>query len=185
MTARNGATDLHRFDTTRSRRKGPAVSAFNAGFGGATEAPSVVPGDVSADAGAHYGELSVRAVNVLKLLAAEITGDSPPPGKWIPSNTLLRKITANRLSTARNCGPQTAGEIIQWAQSRGVTIQPLFHVRKSLAEMWQDLNTRFMAGEFSKAEVAEALERSVRRKSTKIPIAVQKIFLRLLSTVGE
>jgi hypothetical protein len=185
MTARNGATGLRPVETAGSRGKGAPVSTFNAGFGRPTEAPSVVPGDVSVDAGADCCGLSVRAVNVLKLLAAEMTGDSPPQGKWIPSNALLREITADRLLTARNCGSQTADEIIQWARSRGVTIQPLFHTGKSLSEMWQELNTKFRAGEFSKAEIAEALERSVRRKSTKIPITVQKILLKLLSTVGE
>ena len=57
--------------------------------------------------------LSSRALNVLKLLAPELTGETPPKGKWTPTNALLQKLTMKRLSTARNCGPQTADEIIQ------------------------------------------------------------------------
>lgn len=185
MTARNGVTELHPFETTRSRGKGASPPVFDAGFDRTTKAPSAVPSDGSAVATTYSRGLSVRAVNVLKLLAAEMTGDSPPRENWTPPNALLREITAKRLLTARNCGHQTTHEIIQWARSRGVTIQPLLHSGKSLSEMWRDLNTKFMAGEFTKAELAEALERSVRRKSTKIPLTVQKLLLRLLSTAGE
>ena len=60
---------------------------------------------------------SVRAVNVLKLLAPEIIGETPPGGHWTPPNALLQKITINTLATARNCGPQTRSEIIAWAAS--------------------------------------------------------------------
>jgi hypothetical protein len=185
MTARNGATDLHRYESTRSNEKSVSVPTVEIGFGTTTEAPSVVPSDVSTGASVHRCELSVRATNVLKLLAAEMTGKSPPRENWIPSNALLRDVTAKRLLTARNCGPQTTDEIIQWAESRGVTIQPLFHAGKSLSETWQDLDTRFMAGKLTKAEIAEALEKSVRRRSTTIPTAVQKILLKLLTKVGE
>jgi len=182
MTASNGAADLHRYGTTRSREKGAPVSAANTRFGKTAGAPSVVPSGTATVSSAHPRGLSVRAMNVLKLLAAEITGKSPPREMWTPSNALLRRLTAQQLTTARNCGPQTANEIIQWAGSRGVAIQPLLHTGKSLSEMWQDLNTRFMAGELAKAEVAQALEKSVRRKSSTIPVAVQKILLTLLST---
>jgi hypothetical protein len=184
MTARNGAADLHRYETTRSREKGATVSAANIRFGRTAAAPSVVPSDIAIAkvSSAHPCGLSVRAMNVLKLLAAEITGKSPAREMWTPSNALLRRLTAQQLLTARNCGPQTAGEIIRWAASRGVAIQPLFHSGKSLSEMWQDMNKRFMAGELAKAEVAQALEKSVRRKSSTIPVAVQKILLTLLST---
>jgi hypothetical protein len=185
MTARNGATELHPFEATRSCEKGASLPAVDVSFGRTSEAPSMVPSDGSAVTSLYSCGLSVRAVNVLKLLAAEITGDSPPRENWSPPNTLLRKLTAKRLLTARNCGPQTTDEIIQWAKSRGITIQPLFHTGKSLSDVWQDLSTKFVAGEFPKAEVAEALERSVRRKSTKIPILVQKILLKFLSTAGE
>jgi hypothetical protein len=37
----------------------------------------------------------------------------------------------------------------------------------------------------SKTELAEALEKSVRRKSTKIPVAVQQILLKCLRRLGE
>jgi hypothetical protein len=185
MTARNSATDLRPYETTPSREKSVSASAVDIRFGRTAEAPSVVPSDVSTVASAHSCGLSVRATNVLKLLAAEMTGKIPPRENWTPPNALLREVTAKRLLTARNCGPQTTVEIIQWAESRGVTIQPLFHSGKSLSEMWQDLNTRFMAGKLTKAEIAEALEKSVRRRSTTIPTAVQKILLKLLTTVSE
>jgi hypothetical protein len=47
------------------------------------------------------------------------------------------------------------------------------------------MSARFTAGELTKAELAEALEKSVRRKSTKIPVAVQQILLKYLSRFGE
>ncbi len=90
-----------------------------------------------------------------------------------------------RLSIARNCGPRTTDEIIRWAEARGVTIQPLFHAGKSLSETWRDLSARFAAGDLTKAELAGALEKSVRRKSTKIPVAVQQILLKYLSRLGD
>jgi hypothetical protein len=182
MTARNGAADLHPYGTTRSREA--ASVSVDTRFG-ETEAPSGVPGDISTVASAPCCGLSVRATNVLKLLAVEITGKTPPREAWTPSNALLREVTAKHLLTARNCGPRTAGEIIQWAGSRGVAIQPLFHTGKSLSETWRAVNTRFMAGDLAKAEVVEALEKSVRRKSKTIPIAVQKILLKLLHTINE
>ena len=90
-----------------------------------------------------------------------------------------------RLSIARNCGPRTTDEIIRWAEARGVTIQPVFHAGKSLSETWRDLSARFAAGDLTKAELAEALEKSVRRKSTKIPVAVQQILLKYLRRLGD
>jgi hypothetical protein len=185
MIARNGANRLYRYEMTHSCEKVALASAADAHFGGTAGSPAVVPSDISAVSNAHPCGLSVRAVNVLKLLAAEITGKSPPRDNWTPSNALLRQLTAQQLLTARNCGPQTANEIIRWAASRGIAIKPLLHSGKSLSEMWQDLNTRFMAGELAKAEVAQALEKSVRRKSSTIPVAVQKILLMLLSTGGK
>jgi hypothetical protein len=47
--------------------------------------------------------------------------------------------------------------------------------------MWRDLDARFAAGELTDAELAQALGKSVRRKSTKIPLNVQRILLELLS----
>ncbi len=130
-------------------------------------------------------QLSGRAINVLKMLANEIMGEVPPHDDWVPPEALLRSITVERLSIARNCGPRTTDEIIRWAEARGVTIQPVFHVGKSLSETWRELSVRFAAGDLSKAELAEALEKSVRRKSTKIPVAVQQILLKYLKRLGD
>ena len=129
--------------------------------------------------------LSGRAINVLKMLADEIMGDVPTCDDWVPPESLLRTITVERLSIARNCGPRTTDEIIRWAEARGVTIQPVFHAGKSLSETWRDLSARFAAGDLTKAELAEALEKSVRRKSTKIPVPVQQILLKYLSRLAE
>jgi hypothetical protein len=112
-------------------------------------------------------------------------GEIPPRDGWIPSNELLRKITVERLSIARNCGPRTVDEIVSWAEARGVTIQPRFHAGKSLSETWRDLGARFASGQLTKAELAEALEKSVRRKSTKVPVAIQRILLKYLSRMAD
>ncbi len=135
--------------------------------------------------GAGEPPLSGRALNVLKMLADELMGEVPPRDDWVPPESLLRRITVERLSIARNCGPRTTDEIIRWAEARGVTIQPVFHAGKSLSETWRDLSARFAAGDLTKAELAEALEKSVRRKSTKIPVAVQQILLKYLKRLGE
>lgn len=124
-------------------------------------------------------------MNVLKLLAPELTGETPPRGEWIPANAFLRKITMKRLLTARNCGPQTTEEIVKWAATRGVIIQPIYHAGKSLSAMWRELEVKFAAGKLTKVEITEALERSVRRKSTKIPLALQVILLSLISSSCE
>jgi hypothetical protein len=184
MTARRGAAAPDRDETT--------VSFEKTGFGSIVEAlpgatpPATFPArpDVTAFAPRPGRGLSNRALNVLKILAAELTGESPPRERWTPSSTLLRQITFKRLATARNCGPQTVGEIIRWAQSQGVTIQPPHHAGKSLAKTWKDLSAKFATGELTHAEIAEALEKSVRRKNTTIPIAVQKLLLQLLNTAG-
>jgi hypothetical protein len=184
MTARRGAA--------APDRDGTAASCEETGFGsivgalpGATP-PATFPArpDVRAFAPAPGRGLSNRALNVLKILAAELTGESPPRERWTPSSVLLRQITFKRLTTARNCGPQTVGEIIRWAQSQGVTIQPPHHAGKSLAETWKVLCARSATGELTHAEIAEALEKSVRRKNMSIPIAVQKLLLQLLNTAG-
>jgi hypothetical protein len=127
-------------------------------------------------------KLSARATNVLKLLAPEIIGTMPPRGHWTPPDALLRQITVKTLMTARNCGPRTLAEIVTWAQRNGVTIQPLCHAGKSLPQTWRELDAKFAAGNAVTAEIVEALERSVRRKNTRIPIAVQKALLATLST---
>jgi hypothetical protein len=136
----------------------------------------------AAAAPAKPAELSVRAENVLKELAVELTGETPPKGRWIPPHKLLRKLTFKHLLTARNCGPQTADEIIRWAESRGVVIQPPFHAGKSLTAIWRDLTVKCSKGEITKAEIAEALEKSARRKNTRIPVAFQAILLQILSS---
>lgn len=123
-------------------------------------------------------------MNVLKTLAAEITGECPAHEKWTPSIGLLRELSFKHLLNARNCGPRTTAEILRWAQSQGVTIQPLFHAGKSLSETWRDLSVKFTAGGLTHAEIAEALEKSVRRKSTTVPVSVQKILLHLLNAAN-
>lgn len=129
--------------------------------------------------------LSVRAENVLKELAVELTGETPPKGRWIPSGELLRRLSFRHLLTARNCGPQTTDEIVRWAESRGVVIQLPLHTGKSLSATWRDLIAKCSTGEFTKAEIAEALEKSARRKNTRIPVAFQSILLQILSSARE
>ncbi|WP_146687140.1 hypothetical protein [Bradyrhizobium canariense] len=150
----------------------------------AEDAASPARGGIATFGRAHSRGLSNRALNVLKMLAAEITGECATREQWIPSTALLREMTFKHLLTARNCGPRTTAEIVQWAQSQGVTIQPLLYAGKSLSETWRDLSAKFTAGELTHAEIAAALEKSVRRKSTTIPIAVQKILLHLLNTAN-
>jgi hypothetical protein len=150
--------------------------------------PGVAPpgsSDASIEQATSQGQLSVRAENVLKILAPELTGEAPPPGRWTPSDLLLQRLTYTHLSTARNCGPQTITEIVRWAQTRGKTIQRSFHAGKSLSVMWHDAIEKFSAGEISRAEIAEALEKSTRRKNTRVPVALQKILLQLIRTSSD
>lgn len=115
----------------------PMVYLVNTCFGLAHVVPAEQPDSIRrAEPGGECG-LSVRAINVLKILADEIMGETPPRDAWIPPEDLLRKITVERLSIARNCGPRTVEEIIRWAEARGVTIQPAFHAGKSLSETWR------------------------------------------------
>ena len=185
MSAGHGAVDPHRHKIAGTRETGAFVSAIDRHLRMTAETDSVVVNDVPTVVSAPPCGLSIRAMNVFKLLAAEITGECPPRERWTPSNALLRQVTVQRLLATRNRGPKTISEIIRWADSRGVAIQPLFHAGKSLSETWRDLNMKFTTGELTKAEVAEALEKSVRRRSSRIPIAVQKILLKLLNTVSE
>jgi hypothetical protein len=129
--------------------------------------------------------LSVRAQNVLKELAAELTGEQPPKGTWVPSRELLLALTAQRLMTARNCGPQTAREIVAWAQGSGVTIRPSFQAGKSLSEMWTRLIANAASGALTTADVVEALQKSIRRKSARIPIGFQIVLLKILLSSFE
>lgn len=131
------------------------------------------------------GGLSVRAVNVLKELAPELIGQDPPKGAWVPPDDLLRQLTARHLATARNCGPQTAREIIEWAQTRGVSIKLPLYGGKSLSEVWRSLTARASAGKLTRAEITEALEKSIRRKSVRIPVAFQIILLEILSSTYD
>ena len=125
-------------------------------------------------------ELSLRAENVLKMLALELTDDDPPQGRWTPPDLLLERLTYKHLSSARNCGPQTIDEIVRWAEKRGRVLQPPLRTGNSLSAMWDDIISRFSAGEISKIEVAEALENSTRRRNNRIPVAIQKILLQLI-----
>lgn len=161
------------------------VHIINTCFGLAQVVPARRPPEPAPIGRTDQPQLSGRAVNVLKMLADEIMGEVPPRDDWIPPESLLRRITVERLSIARNCGPRTTDEIIRWAEARGVTIQPVFHAGKSLSETWRDLSAKFADGDLTKAELAEALEKSVRRKSTKIPVAVQRILLNILGRLGD
>jgi hypothetical protein len=134
----------------------------------------------AAAAGERPAGLSIRAENVLKELAVELTGERPPKGRWVPSGELLQKLTFRHLLTARNCGPHTTDEIVKWAESRGVVINQPFHAGKSLSATWRDLIVRCSKGEFTKAEIVEALEKSARRRNTRIPVAFQIILLQML-----
>jgi hypothetical protein len=129
--------------------------------------------------------LSVRAQNVLKELAVELTDEQPPKGNWSPSRDLLRALTAERLATARNCGPHTMREIVDWAQGCGVTIKPVIPPGGSLSQMWAELITNASAGALTSAEIAGALQRSIRRKSVRIPIAFQVILVKILLSSFE
>jgi hypothetical protein len=125
-------------------------------------------------------KLSVRAQNVLKELAVELTGEQPPKGTWSPSRELLLVLTAERLATARNCGPHTMREIVDWAQGCGVTISPVIPAGGSLSQMWGELIASASVGSLTSAEIAGALQRSIRRKSVRIPLAFQVILVKIL-----
>jgi hypothetical protein len=157
-----------------------SLTAINTCFGVVHMQPSEgVSAPTQAEDSSSCG-LSIRALNVLKLLAAEMTGEEPPRD-WLPPNRFLKQVTFERLARARNCGPLTAEEIIRWAGSRGVSITRPSWAGKSFSEMWRYLEARFAAGEPVQAAVVEALDRSVRRRSTKIPIGVQRMLLKLLA----
>jgi len=129
--------------------------------------------------------LSIRAENVLKVLAPELTGETPPKGRWIPPAELLRKLGYSDLLGARNCGPQTIDEILRWAKSQGVVIKRPFHAGKSLSVMWRDIVAKSSTQEYTMEEIAEALERSIRRKNTRIPVAFQSLLMALLNAAGN
>jgi hypothetical protein len=144
-----------------------------------------VGSDHAKRAPAPMKKLSVRAQNVLKELAVELTAEQPPKGNWAPSRALLRALTAERLATARNCGPHTMQEIVDWAQGCGVTIKPVIRPGGALSQMWSELITHASVGSLTSAEIVSALQRSIRRKSVRIPIAFQVILVKiLLSSFG-
>ena len=193
-------TNARRQDTWRQR-----AGTFPARDGAGVPAHATTPGDgpaagtgfgtrlnntalvhnVSAKLPARPDPLSVRAENVLKEWAAGMTGEDPPRGRWTPPSDLLRKLRFSDLATARNCGPRTVDEIIGWARSQGVVVQRPFHAGKSLSAMWRDIIAKASTGESSRAEIAEALERSARRKNTRIPVAFQTILLKALNAAGK
>ena len=182
MNARKNAAAPDRRKTEEPRQKTVPSSPTDARPGVAAPRPL---GNVTVFPHAHPGGLSNRAVNVLKMLATELMGECPPRQDWTPSSALLRRVTFKHLSTARNCGPQTIHEILQWAASRGVIIRTPSLAGKSLSAIWKELGMRFAAGELAHADMAEALEKSIRRKSTTIPVAIQKILLQFLNTAAK
>ena len=184
MPARNGTAHARSSDMASPAGEILPVNLVNTCFGQVQMTPAKQADFITRDERRPARALSMRAINVLKILADEILGESPPREDWVPPEGLLRKITVERLSIARNCGPRTVDEIIRWAETCGVTMQPRFHAGKSLSETWRDLGARFASGELTKAELAEALEKSVRRKSTKVPVSVQRILLNYLRGVG-
>jgi hypothetical protein len=133
----------------------------------------------------HSTVLSGRALNVLKVLSVELTEEIPPKGAWDPPDELLRKLTAKHLALARNCGPRTMREIIAWAGARGVHIEPPPRASKSLSAAWQELAANASSGKLTRAEITAALERSIRRRSARIPVAFQIILLKILSSTYE
>ena len=141
--------------------------------------------EVLAEAPAQSTPLSIRAENVLKNLAPELTGETPPKGRWIPPARLLRSLSYSDIVGARNCGPQTVDEILRWARSQGVIIKRPFHAGKSLSAMWRDLIAKSTTQDYTIEEIAEALEKSVRRKNTRIPVGFQNILMNLLSTAAK
>jgi hypothetical protein len=120
-------------------------------------------------------------LNVLKELAAELTGECPPKGMWVPSDRLLRELRYKHLRIARNCGPRTTDEIIRWAALRGVVIEPPSNEGRPLSATWQHIVARSSAAELTRVEIVEALERSIRRKNTRIPVAFQDLLMKLLN----
>ncbi|TEY06009.1 hypothetical protein ELQ12_10075, partial [Campylobacter sp. US25a] len=53
---------------------------------------------------------------------------------------------------------------------------------KSLSEIWGGLVARASAGDLTKSEITEALEKSIRRRSPRIPVAFQIVLLKILSS---
>ena len=51
--------------------------------------------------------------------------------------------------------------------------------------MWRDLIAKSTTQDYTIEEIAEALEKSVRRKNTRIPVGFQNILMNLLSTAAK
>ena len=143
------------------------------------------PTQASSEDAPRSHRLSGRALNVLKELSFELTGACPPKGAWCPPDDLLHQLTGKHLATARNCGPRTTREIIAWAATRGVVIEPLPPSSKALSTVWRDLAAEAAARKLTKAEITAALERSIRRRSGRIPVAFQIVLLKILSSTYE
>jgi hypothetical protein len=185
MTATIGVASARPRETQAAGEEAVSLATINTCFGALHARAAESAGDMVRVEEPPASELSVRALNVLKLLAAEMTGDDPPRKDWLPPDCFLKEVTFERLSRARNCGPLTAEEIIRWARSRGVRIARPSWAGKSFSEMWRYLEARFAAGEPVQAAIVEALDRSVRRKSTRIPVGAQRMLLKLLESGGE
>jgi len=181
----NGSGTAASGDAARSiaRRDNKPAPAFRPQIASFTSSSS--SREVLAEAPAQSTPLSIRAENVLKNLAPELTGETPPKGRWIPPARLLRSLSYSDIVGARNCGPQTADEILRWARSQGVIIKRPFHAGKSLSAMWRDLIAKSTTQDYTIEEIAEALEKSVRRKNTRIPVGFQNILMNLLSTAAK
>jgi hypothetical protein len=185
MTTRDAIVSRRSRDAPPERGEAASVFTINTCFGAAAEPFPHSPSVLGRGENVESCELSVRAMNVLKLLAAEMTGESPPRDNWVPSASFLQSVTFDCLAKARNCGPLTIAEIIRWAGSRGVSITPPIHAGKSLSETWRCLEARFAMGKLTKAELTEALEWSVRRRSVRIPLGIQRILMKLLNRSGD
>src|SRR4051794_29798883 len=88
--------------TPSTRRKGSAV-AITSRVGTRTDGIPSIRRDAAMDPAVLAPALSIRAENVLKELATDLTGECPPRGRWIPPERLLRNLTLRELQTARNC----------------------------------------------------------------------------------
>lgn len=168
-----------------SRRGAAAQGGEALRPGDAARRPHALPAASGRSKPGPMKALSVRAQNVLKELAPDLTGEQPPKGSWVPSRELLLALTAERLATARNCGPHTTREIIEWAQGCGITIGPTLQRSRSLSQMWASLIANASTGALTSAEAIAALERSIRRKSVRIPIAFQIILVKILLSSFE
>src|SRR5579864_2064249 len=169
MTVHNRTASAHSRDLVLAHEESVPLFTINTCFGPAADQARRVESAPREPEISSSFELSVRALNVLKLLAAEMTGEDPPRTNWVPPDALLRELTFERLSCARNCGPLTIEEIVRWAGARGIVIAPRSCAGRSFPKIWHELEARFTAGELTRAEIAEALERSVHRKNTKVP----------------